>query len=162
MESTLKKGVNRSKKWADLVKKYVHDNHPHSGRGLFETIKDLMYFCALLGYDDGNRTPLEVYKEYGVDDIQAHIFTNDKNVGIIFAIALVEEKSASIFKEEKEEEMIQIFEEYANRGFEILEQWQNASDNTGEDSLMSGLLSNGFFEVESESDGDEFENFTLE
>lgn len=162
MEITLSKGVLRSKKWSYLVKRYVHDNQTPSGKSLFETIKDFMYFAALLGYSKNIRLPLSA--EDGTEDIQAHIFSNDKNVGIIYALALAEVKDSSILKEENEKSMLQIFEEYANGGFAILNDWQKASDESGDFSLIQGLIDEDFFELNKpdSNSASEFDNFTIE
>ncbi len=157
-EIIFKKSVKRSKRFAPLIERYVHEQHPVSGVSLFNTIKDLMMFAALLGFKKGKKKSLNDYDD-GFDLIAPAEWMNDNNLAVFFALALADSKDTSILKAENEDEMIQIFEEYANFGFSEMEKWMIPTDNTGEVSLLQGLQKEGVFGDQiDEDEGDNLEN----
>lgn len=159
-EVIFKKGVRRSEKFAPLIEKFIHTPHPISEMSLIHTIKDLMFFAALLGFKNKTKKPLSDYEERLVSVAPAE-WMNDKNLPVIFAIALADSKDSNILKEEREDEMLSIFEEYINGGFSILEGWILPTDNTGEVSILKGLEEEKAFESEVLEEENDLENVTF-
>ena len=141
----ISRSIYRSEKYRTLVQKYAHPQKKGSGHtpSIFSTIKDLMYFAALLGFENNKRIPLS--NDHQKEDIGKTEWNNDKNLVLIFAIAFAETNDIDILKIEREEEMIKIFEEYANGGFAIIESWQSVTDDEGITSLITGLTQQGYF-----------------
>ncbi|MBU5310598.1 DNA phosphorothioation-associated protein 4 [Tissierella carlieri] len=86
---------------------------------IFDSMKDVMVFCALIALRKGKpRKPIE---KRGGEPIKVEIFRqDDKN--IIDIIALHEYGDLEVITEEKNDEKLTIFEEYANAGMAYIEE----------------------------------------
>ena len=156
------RGINRSKNFSELVKKYAFDSDSNTSKNkkIFKTIKDMMFFVALLGFSENKRIPFEDGEQK--EDIASNTWINEKNIGLIFAIGLSEKQDSSILKLENEDELLKIFEEFSNGGFHILKEWDMVSDMVGLDSIISGLMNNNYFSVlgqEKNENLDDFDGF---
>jgi dnd system-associated protein 4 len=126
------------------VKRLVGSPHPVTGQSIFPTFRDLLCFCAALGYENESRKPL---KGNLVDFVDGRIFANhEPAVDLLYLISLAEKRDINILRDENEDEAIQIFEEYANGGLEILADWLNSKpeDLHGEKAILSALASKGY------------------
>lgn len=109
---------------------------------LFPTLREALSFCAVLGYKERRRLPLD--RAAGFEDIASAQYTNQEAVDIIFALALAETKNSDILKDDCERECVQIFEEYANGGLALIESWLDRHADIGlEDVVWRGLKSIG-------------------
>lgn len=80
---------------------------------IFDSMKDVMVFCALIALRKGKSR--KAIEKRGGEPIKIDIFRqDDKN--IIDIIALHEYENLEILTEEKNDEKLTIFEEYANAG----------------------------------------------
>ena len=80
---------------------------------LFETMKDVMLFCALLAINkERKREPL---LKKGGDSIKFDYFTSNDRT-LIDMIALYSTEDISILTNEKHDLKLELFEEYANAG----------------------------------------------
>ena len=130
--------VKRSKDYEETLQKL-------GGKGatLFPTLREALSFAAVLGYKENRKLPLNV--SAGTEDIAGAQYQNNKCVDIIFAISLAESKTADIFKEENEKDCIAIYEEYANGGLNLIQEWlEQYADLNIEDALWRGLATIGF------------------
>ncbi|MBE9158200.1 DNA phosphorothioation-associated protein 4 [Nodosilinea sp. LEGE 06152] len=88
--------------------------------GPFQTYADVVTFAAAFGFSKKNRVPFEQASRRDPDPIPGDQF---KNRGLMDLIAIAETQNPNILS--SDEEQIQakakIFKEYANGGFEILE-----------------------------------------
>lgn len=137
------RNVNRSKVHEKLISQYAKDGHPVTGKAIFPTIKDLLCFCAMLGFSENKRTPLD--RSQGVEDIMYEIFQRTHADDYIYMLALAASKDVGIFRDDAKEDFVEIFEEYANGGLEILKAWTNEfPDEYGDKALFQGLQKYGY------------------
>jgi len=87
------------------------------GLKIFESYKDLVVFAAVLGYNHGIKE--KINKQMG-DPIKMHIFSGEYDLSIINCIALAETGDPMFLGEKKEDDKINIFEEYANAGLNLI------------------------------------------
>lgn len=134
--------IRRSKKFESMVQVLRTDK----GTSVFKTIKQLMIFAAMLGFSKQRRNMLKA--EDGYEDIGYDTFATDDSHDYIFLLAVAHSGDASILSEDNNEEIVRIFEEYANGGFEIIADWmyQNKDLNVGYKAIASGLLDEGFMQ----------------
>jgi dnd system-associated protein 4 len=158
------RSIIRSKAHGPLIAKLTLKD-PKTGIAAFPTIKALQCYAALLGFDQKRREPLDK-KE--TENIEWHTFNNDGYTQYIYLIALAETKSINVLKYDvdnsqpgdAEEDMVRIFEEYANGGFAILESWlsKTPGDPYGAKAILNGLnRANYLVQPQTESKFDEVE-----
>jgi len=89
--------------------------------GVFKEIWRLLIFAATLGFNSGQREPLEAVDQgKGID--QATFGNSPTWPGLLYLFAINETQSEEVMRatEEAEDVRIRIFEEYANAGLSIL------------------------------------------
>ena len=142
------RNVYRSKQHEDMVQLLARTTVDKAETSLFTTIRQLMIFSALLGYSEERRVALD--KSKGVEDIQIHIFEND--LDYIHMIALADQQNPDIFKDGHNFDVIEVFEEYANGGFEIIRGWlAQYNDHSGQKAIIQGLYNNKYINKETAS-----------
>lgn len=110
--------INRSHVHEDMVQRLAMQKLPGSDRTLFPTIRELLCFSALLGYSEKRRIPID--RDKGVEDVQYEIFERGGTDDLIYLIALAETKDPEVLKDGEEKRCVNIFEEYANGGLQII------------------------------------------
>lgn len=134
--------VYRSGEFEELVQMLGASENKAGEAKLFKLLRDVLTFAAVLGYREKQRRPFN--PKYGREDIQASVYQRNEATEIIYAIALGDQKTTDILKPENERECIQIFEEYANGGLNIINGWLEKYANIDpEDAIMRGLKSIG-------------------
>ncbi|WP_156942631.1 hypothetical protein [Mesorhizobium sp. L48C026A00] len=109
---------------------------------LFPTLREALTFCAVLGYKERRRQPLDT--RAGTEDIAGAQYQLNEAVDVIFALALADRKNSDILRPDKERECVQIYEEYANGGLELVQSWiDRYSDQSVEDAVWRGLSTIG-------------------
>jgi dnd system-associated protein 4 len=119
--------IQRSKDKEQLIQLLVKGKN-----NLFKEIWQLMIFAALIGWKDGTKSPLkEIDSGKGIDET---VFSNNMAwPGLLNLLALVHEQgdvSTLSPTEEALNNKIKIFEEFANRGLEIIEDRLESSSFT--------------------------------
>lgn len=97
--------------------------------GVFKEIWRLLVFAAMLGFQQKRRSPLlEVDQGKGID--QATFGNSPVWPGILYLVALSETESEEVMRttENTESLRITLFEEYANGGLEILQEYFAKAD----------------------------------
>ncbi|WP_272699452.1 hypothetical protein [Desulfovibrio sp. Fe33] len=128
-----------------MVKTLYQQPHYDTGKPIFATIRGLMRFAATLGYDQGERKSLDS----DINESDGRPFArHDQTFDLMLLLALAETKSSDIFLSDDDEQLITIFEEYAQAGFEILERWLKArpDDLYGDQSILNGLATLGYID----------------
>ncbi|MFB2924180.1 MULTISPECIES: DNA phosphorothioation-associated protein 4 [Aerosakkonema] len=113
--------IRIAKDKADLVKSLLIAKET---TGPFQTYADIMVFAAALGAKRKKRVPLEEISKRDPLPIGIEIFVSRGYDVAIKLLAIAETKDVNIISpndENAEEKRIQIFEEYANGGLEILQ-----------------------------------------
>lgn len=146
--------INRDAKYEDLMKLLAEKKNPNLTSSLFKTMRELLCFCAVLGYHEGKRVPLSTK----TTEIPGRVFENsDFAMDLIYLLALCESKSGDILKPENESDIIKIFEEYACGGLETLQRWisETPSDAYGDQAIINALYKYDFMTIEGSGDGEE-------
>jgi dnd system-associated protein 4 len=155
------RSIYRNKQHADLIKRLTEKN-PDTGVAVFSTIKALQCFAAVLGFDQKRRKPLD---RSNVENIEWHTFSNDNLTHYIYLIALAETNDINVLKfdiekadgqQQPTENMMEIFEEYANGGFEIIQGWLDKSpaDPFGDKAVLVAMEKAGFLKKENNTFSD--------
>ncbi len=156
------RSIYRSKEHADIIKRLTETN-PETGVKVFPWIKDLQCFAAVVGFDQKRRKPLD---RSNVENIEWHTFNNDNLTHYIYLIALAETNDVSVLKFDIEnpdsaanqpsQNMMEIFEEYANGGFEIIRGWLDKSpaDPFGDKAVLVAMEKAGFLKKENNTFSD--------
>ncbi len=104
---------------------------------LFPTLREALTFCAVLGYKERRRLPFD---NAGSEDIAGAQYQLNDAVDMVFALALADQKNSDILRPEKEKDCVQIYEEYANGGLDLVQSWiDRYSDLSVEDAVWRGL-----------------------
>lgn len=117
--------VQISEDKAELVKAL---RSKEDGRGLFATYADVLMFAAVLGYRHRKRSALGKFSRKDPDAVLQDQF---KNASIINLIAIAETHDPNILADDEESDRakVQIFQEYANGGLEILKRELQGVEN---------------------------------
>ena len=116
---------------------------------MFPTLREALTFCAVLGYKERRRKPLNAAK--GTEDIAGAQYQLNDAVDTMFALALAEAKNSDILRPEREKDCVEIYEEYANGGLELIHSWiERYADVDVEDAVWRGLQSIGIRPPESD------------
>ena len=111
--------VFRSKQYEPMVQRLAMQHLNDMKLTIFPTIRELMCFAALLGFAEKRRIKLdEKYDRLGIENV---VWENHPNQDIIFLVALADSKDTDILRDGREAECVRIFEEYANGGFEVIQ-----------------------------------------
>lgn len=105
---------------------------------LFATLREALSFCAVLGYKERRKQTLD--PNAGTEDIAGAQYQTNEAVDIVFALALAHAKTSDILRPDREKDCIQIYEEYANGGLDLVQGWiERYSDLSVEEAVWRGL-----------------------
>lgn len=113
------------------------------GAPVFGTIRDLLCFAAFLGFHLKRRESLDGHK---TEAIPEEIFSkNEDALECVRLVALAEVQNQSIFEENRVDEMVRIFEEYAHGGMRVVQRYimDLPTDVLGADAIIDGLRRDG-------------------
>jgi dnd system-associated protein 4 len=140
--------IKRNSSFDQIARRLGEVAHPISKQPIFQTFRDLLCFCAVLGFETGTRLKLDSKTD---DFVDRRVFEKDDlSVDLLYLIALAETRDIDILRDENEDKMIEIFEQYANGGFQVLTDWlrEHPEDPNGDKALLAALTSKGFLENE--------------
>jgi dnd system-associated protein 4 len=135
--------VRRSKRHETLVRQLAEANHPHASRPIFPTMRELMCFAAVLGFEKDRKRPLDVT----TSEIDGRTFENhQQSLDLIYLIALADTKNVDVLRENNEDQCLGIFEQYAEGGFEEIAAWlkERPEDENGDEAILQALQKKGF------------------
>jgi dnd system-associated protein 4 len=119
--------VRRPKKYEELM-----TNLKDSGS--FETLKDVLVYAASLGLQKNTR---EEFKETS-EPINLHIFSGTFDVMVLNLIAIKESGDPRIMANERSDDRVKIFEEYACGGLGVIDNHFQGSGDIVE--TLTGLI----------------------
>lgn len=122
-------GVKRERSHDALIARLIADN-----KSIFQYLKDLMVFAAMVGYNSGERR--EVHGE--TIEIILETYATDEKDGFIYLLGLLEHKDGHVLKDQNLRKCVAVFEEYCNSGLYTIERWLD--DNPGDPSGIETLL----------------------
>jgi len=127
-------GVRRERNHDALIARLSADN-----KSIFQYLKDLMVFAAMVGYSRGER------REVRGDtiDIILDTYATDEKDGFIYLLGLLEHKDGHVLKDQNLRKCVEVFEEYCNAGLYTIEAWldDNPGDPSGIDTLLHHIYS---------------------
>ena len=122
-------GVKRERKYEELISRL------NSGeRSIFQYLKDIMVFAAMVGYSEGVREPVTG----DTIEIILDTYSSDEKDRFIYLLALIETKDGACLKDANLHSSIIFFEEYCNAGLAIIKRWldENPGDLGGVDTIL--------------------------
>lgn len=141
--------VYRSKQHEPMVQRLGHQHLNNMKSSIFPTFRELMCFAALLGFSESRRIKLdEKYEKIGIENV---VWENHPAQDIIFLIALAESKDPNILRDGHETECVKIFEEYANGGFEVIQDaLLTGGDEFPEKDIIQMLLDQKYLKLDTQ------------
>lgn len=140
------RSVVRNREHEDMVQKLSRQNDGGT-LTVFSTIRELLCFAAMLGFQMDKRTP-NLDNKRG-EDVMIEEFERNDSIDLIYLIAVAETGGTEVLKSDSEFDMVTIFEEYSNGGFEILKYWLTLyNDEIGFQAILQGLKANNFIDDE--------------
>lgn len=137
----------RGIKWPEsherLVRQLGETPHPTSKKSLFPTMRELIAFAAVLGFETQTFSPIEGKTL----EIDWRIWqNNDQALDLLYLIPLAHHQDVEILRDDAEEELQTVFEGYVNGGLEVLQGWMNEKpdDLNGDRALLAALGKYGF------------------
>jgi dnd system-associated protein 4 len=113
--------IHRSKVYEPIVQALSGERafiFNESGKKAFSTIRDLLTFCAMLGFKNNCRIPLD--RSNGTEDIQGVVYEDTEALEFIWLLAITTTQDIEILQDGNEKLSSQIYEEYANGGLSII------------------------------------------
>lgn len=144
-------GVKRERNHEALINRLSLGN-----RSIFQYLKDLMVFAAMVGYSSEKRRKLTG------DSIEIILdtYASDEKDGFIYLLGLLEYKEGHILKDQSIRECVTVFEEYCNEGLYTIEKWLN--DNPGDSSAVTTLLNEIYKRLSTNESAHEISNEDIE
>jgi dnd system-associated protein 4 len=118
--------------------------HKNAGQPIFVTKRELLCFAAVLGFEGNRRNKI---LDKPTDFVDSRNFENSQDAtNLLYLIGLAVTKDVDCLREEKEEELVTIFEEFADGGLCTLEEWlrETPSDPHGDRAIIEALKRHGF------------------
>ncbi len=145
MNRRILRDVRRSMEFEDMYNrlgnreyKWTGGERP-DGAPLFGTLRELLCFAAVLGFQLGRREELAGHTTAPIPE---EVFAKYEDaLSCVRMIALAHTKDYMIFAEERIDEMVNIFEEYALGGSRLLNHFLSElpTDILGAEALLEGL-----------------------
>ncbi|MCE4935883.1 hypothetical protein [Aliivibrio fischeri] len=132
-----KLSVRRDARFEALEEKFCSTKGAKSDSKIFDTVKELMVFSALVGYQLDDYQPLE--SKTNTTPILLDTYATTDHDAYIYLLALAKEPSLDMLKDEHLRDAIGIFEGYCNSGLKHIDSW--IMNNIGEP-LVSNILFN--------------------
>lgn len=129
--------VRRDSHFEYLEERFCSTKGAKNDSRVFSTVKELMVFAALVGYQLGDYQPLE--SKVNTTPILLDTYATTGHDAYIYLLALTKNSSLEILKDDNLREAIAIFEGYCNSGLKIIDSW--IMNNIGE-SLVTNILFN--------------------
>lgn len=144
-------GVKRERNHDALIARLTLDN-----KSIFQYLKDLMVFAAMVGYSQGER------REIAGDTIEIILetYATDEKDGFIYLLGLLEHEDGKVLKDQNLRKCVEVFEEYCNAGLYIIEAWLD--DNPGDPSGIDTLLHHIYMKMAENEESEEPVNDDIE
>jgi len=134
-----------------LVHLLFETPHKRANQAIFVTKRDLLCFAAVLGFQIGTRGRIMQKQS---DFVDPRPFENSQEaMNLLYLIGLAETKDVDCLREENEDTLVEIFEEYADTGLATLQEWlrETPSDSQGDRAILEALKKHGYLTPAGES-----------
>ena len=129
--------VLRNRKYESLVNMLCVNTSHEYGKPVFDFIKDLMVFAAMLGYK------YQKMEEVEPNSIQITLgtYATDEKDGYIYLLSLITNRNVECLRDENLHSTVKIFEKYCNGGLSIIQDWitEHPEDQAGVDTLIEKM-----------------------
>lgn len=115
------RAIFRSKKHEALIQELGGKSSDDTSTP-FPTLREALTFCAFLGFRENKRIKLSE-ADRGEDIASAQYDLKDA-IDCMFLLGLAEERDSDILLEDREHQIVEIYEEYALGGLEIIDGWR--------------------------------------
>lgn len=132
-----KLAVRRDARFESLEERFCSTKGAKGDNRAFATVKELMVFAAMVGYQLDDYQPLE--SKVNTTPILLETYANTGHDAYIYLVALAKEPSLDMLKDENLRDAIRIFEGYCNSGLKQIDSW--IMNNIGEP-LVTNILFN--------------------
>ena len=129
--------VHRDSRFESLEERFCSTKGANNDSRMFSTVKELMVFAALVGYQLDEYQPLE--PKIKTTPILLDTYATTGHDAYIYLLALTKASSLDILKDENLRQAIDIFEGYCNSGLKIIDSW--IMNNIGEP-LVTNIIFN--------------------
>jgi dnd system-associated protein 4 len=136
------RAIRRDIKHESIVRQLAEAANPTTKRSLFPTMRELLCFAGALGFQMNKKVPLGDKTA----EVDSRIFENlDSAMDMVYLVALGGARDVGILQPDREEELVEIFEQYANGGLQILDEWLRAQggDLYGDQAILTALRREG-------------------
>jgi dnd system-associated protein 4 len=130
-----KLSVRRDSRFETLEERFCSTKGAKNEMRVFNTVKELMVFAALIGYQLDDYQPLE--SKVNTTPILLDTYATTGHDAYIYLLALAKEPSLDILQDSNLRDAIGIFEGYCNSGLKYIDGW--LMNNIGE-SLVTNIL----------------------
>jgi dnd system-associated protein 4 len=132
--------VHRDDRFETLVEKFCSTKNSSNTDVVFSTIKELMVFAALVGFQLDEFEPLQ--SKSNCISISMETYATTKHDAYIYLLALAKKTTLDILKDQHLKEAITIFEGYCNAGLKHIDNWiiNNLGEPILEDILFNQTL----------------------
>lgn len=113
--------VHRENKFEPLVNKLCASKGAHNQKAVFKTVKELMVFAALVGFQLDKFEPMN--SRSNAVSISMETYATTDHDAYIYLIALAKTPMLDIIKDENLKDAIGIFEGYCNGGLHHIDDW---------------------------------------
>jgi dnd system-associated protein 4 len=134
-----------------IIELLYGSQHKKAGQPIFVTKRDLLCFAAVLGFEGNRRNKI---LEKPSDFVDPRPFENSQEaMHLLYLVGLAVTKDVDCLRQDSEDELVTIFEEYADGGLCTLEDWlrETPSDPHGDRAIIDALKAHGFLAPASES-----------
>ena len=141
------RNIRRSSRHNATVDTLAEAKHREGGQSIFPTLRDLLCFSAVLGYQVERKSALTD----PVPFVDGRIFENEpQSPELMFLIGLAETKDVDCLREENEDDLVSLFEMYADGGLDVLAEWlkDTPSDPSGDRAILEALKRHGYLELQ--------------
>ncbi|MDD4871359.1 MAG: hypothetical protein PHR77_12440 [Kiritimatiellae bacterium] len=141
------RNIRRSERFEGIVRQLAEKPHSVINRTIFPTMRELLCFAAVLGFEHGRKKELD----QKTNEIDGRTFLNSEQaMDVMCLIALCDAKKSDILRDENEDEVVSIFEQYVQGGLEVLSEWLNerAEDANGDTAILAALSKYKFLKQE--------------
>lgn len=142
-----KLSVHRDSRFEALEKRFCSTKDSKNDDAVFSTVKELMVFAALVGYQFDCYQPMD--PKVKSTPILLDTYATTGHDAYIYLIALSKAPHLDMLKDESLRDAISIFEAYCNGGLHHIDNW--IMKNIGEP-LMTNILFNQTLEFLIEND----------
>lgn len=132
--------VHREDCFEAIVEKFCSTKNSADTEYVFSTVKELMVFAAIVGFQLDEFKPLQ--SKSNCISISMETYATTKHDAYIYLLALAKKPTLDILKDEHLREAISIFEGYCNAGLQHIDNWiiNNIGEPILEDILFNQTL----------------------